>query len=108
MRESIVNPSTAFLQQWTGWLGAAQTKNEFLKHNQPARPNLPGEMTENCRWFSQVHQYESSDDRIFMMVFGAIWAMVTFQMSASNGCVLPGPSGPKMLASDPFIDTAKV
>jgi hypothetical protein len=46
-----VNPCTQFLQEGTGWLGAAHTKNEFLKHDQPARPYLAGQMIKNSRWF---------------------------------------------------------
>jgi hypothetical protein len=64
VHESIVNPSTQFLQEGTGWLGVAHTKNEFLKNDQPARPYLAGQMVKNSRWLSQVHQNQSSDDGI--------------------------------------------
>ena len=64
LQECIVNPFTTFLHERTGWLEAAHAKNELLKHYQPARPDLAGEMAENSRRLLQVHQNASSDDGI--------------------------------------------
>jgi hypothetical protein len=64
LHECIVNPSTTFLHEGTGWLGAAHTENELLKNYQSARPNLAGEMAENSPRLSQVHQNESSDNGV--------------------------------------------
>ena len=44
----------------------------------------------------------STSNRYGMM--GAICAMVTFQTSVSSDCACVRAGGPKMLASDPFID----
>src|SRR5260370_11989673 len=52
LQECIVNPAATFLQEGTRWLRAAHTKDELLKHYQPARPNLAGETAYNNRWRS--------------------------------------------------------
>src|SRR5260370_24186541 len=56
LHECIVNPAATFLREGAGWLGAAHTKDEFLKHYQPARANVADEMAKNRGRLWQGHQ----------------------------------------------------